>query len=110
MNDLKIAAVCMSSQPCEIERNLDRIESFALEASKRGVDIICFPELSITGYILKDAQKVCSVSLTGDIIKRVTRIGRANGLIIIAGMIESADEGKPFISQVVTGPDGLIGI
>ena len=53
MDDLKIAAVCMHSVTGEIERNLERMQSFVSEASKAGADIVCFPELCVTGYVLK---------------------------------------------------------
>ena len=106
----KIAAVCMNSQPREIERNLDRIAHFVSEASRKRVDIICFPELSITGYILKDTHNVYSVALSREIIERLESMSREKELIIIAGMIEKTDQDNPYISQVVTGPEGLMGI
>jgi len=110
MRDLKIAAVCMNSPAGEIDKNLDRIDAFSLEASERGVDIICFPELSITGYMLKDPEDVYSQSVSQEIIEKVTGMARSNRLIIIAGMVEISDRKKPYISQVVAGPDGLLGI
>ena len=75
MDDTKtcitIAAVCMHSQPLEIERNLDRIAHFVSEASRKKVDIICFPELSVTGYILRETPTFYSASLTREIIERL---------------------------------------
>jgi N-carbamoylputrescine amidase len=109
MNDLRIAAVCMNSQPGETEKNLRRIESFVLEASEKGVDIICFPELSITGYVLKNPTRIISSSLNEEITERVEGMARDKGLVIMAGMIEMADGDKPFISHMVAGPDGLMG-
>ena len=110
MNDLKIAAVCMNSIPGEIEKNFDRIESFVLDASEKGADIICFPELSITGYILRNPLEVFSGSLCEEIIERIAQMARENGLVIIAGMIEIINGEKPYISQVVAGPHALLGI
>jgi N-carbamoylputrescine amidase len=110
MKDIKVAAVCMNSLPREIDRNLDRIESFVLEASEKEVDVICFPELSVTGYLLSDSLNVYPKSRVREIIERVSGMAEAKGLIIIAGMVEMADEGKPHISQIVAGPDGLLGI
>ena len=43
MDDLKAAAVCMNAVPGEVEKNLDRIQSFVSKASAKGVSIICFP-------------------------------------------------------------------
>ena len=108
--DLRIAAVCMNSPPLAIERNLDRISYFVSEASRNKVDIICFPELSTTGYILKDMHNVVSTSLTREILERLVCMSRESGLIILAGMIEKTDKENPYISHVVTGPDGLMGI
>jgi len=95
MNDLKIAAVCMNSPPGEIDKNLDRIESFALKAMEMGVDIICFPELSISGYMLKDPNSIYSGSLSEEIIERVDGLAQTTGLIILAGMIEISEGKKP---------------
>lgn len=110
MENLRIAAVCMKSLAGAIDKNLDRMESFVLGASEKGVDIICFPELSITGYILKDPINRLSGPPSEEIIERVAGMAQEKGLLIIAGMIEIEYGEKPYISQVVAGPDGLLGL
>jgi len=110
MKDLRIATVCMTAQPREIDANLSRIEAFAREASKKEVDILCFPELSVSGYLLEGAHEVYSRAFSKEILERVVDLGRKNRVVIIAGMIEVTEEEKPCISQVVAGPDGLLGI
>ena len=110
MENLRIAAVCMKSLAGAIDANLDRMESFVREASERGVDIICFPELSITGYIVKDPANSLSGPPSEEIIERVARMAQEKGLLVIAGMIEIEDGEKPFISQVVAGRDGLLAL
>jgi len=50
MKDLRLAAVCMQSDFGGIEKNIVRMESFSQEAAAEGVSMICFPELSVTGY------------------------------------------------------------
>lgn len=109
MKDLKIAAVCMNSEAGEIERNLDRTEAFVSKASDLGVHLICFPELSITGYVLKDPARVYSDVSPDQILERVTEMAQEKGLIIVAGLIEMPQGGKPYITQVVAGPKGLLG-
>lgn len=110
MKDLKIAAVCMNAHPREIDRNLDRIASFAQEAADKGVNMICFPELSITGYILDSPGGIYSEAISQEIIGRVDQMARTMDLVILAGMIEKTTNEKPYISQVVAGPKGLLGI
>ena len=111
MRDIKIAAVCMHSEVGEVEKNLDRTEAFVSKASDTGADIVCFPELSISGYILKDPEAVYSQSKSEEIIARLLQMAQLKQVVIIAGMIEiSGDETRPHISQVVAGPEGLIGL
>jgi len=109
MGDLKIAAVCMNSDTGEIERNLDRTEAFVSKASDLGAHLICFPELSITGYVLSDPSKVYRDVSPDQILERVAGMAREKGLIILAGLIEMPRGKKPYISQVVAGPEGLLG-
>lgn len=109
MRNLKIAAVSMNSETGEIEGNLDRTEAFVSKASDLGVHVICFPELSITGYVLGDPTRVYSDVLPDQILERVAGMAREKGLIIIAGLIEMPHGEKPYISQVVAGPEGLLG-
>lgn len=109
MRNLKIAAVCMNSELGEIERNLDRTEAFVSRASDSGAQLICFPELSITGYVLSDPTRVYRDMLPDQILERVAGMAQKKGMIIIAGLIEIADGKRPYISQVVAGPEGLLG-
>jgi len=110
MRDLKIAAVCMDSVTGEIFKNLDRTESYVSKASEMGVDIICFPELSITGYILNNPINVYADLSSDKVIERVVGMAQENALIIIAGIIEISNGEKPYISQLVAGPNGLLGL
>ncbi|MBW1798598.1 MAG: nitrilase [Deltaproteobacteria bacterium] len=110
MDKLKIAAVCMHSAPGEIEKNLDRMQSFVSKASKAGADLVCFPELCVTGYVLKRPSNVYGSLDSEKAMERLVRMARDAGLVLIAGLVELAGDEKPYISQVITGPEGLIGI
>jgi N-carbamoylputrescine amidase len=109
MDDIKIAAVCMNSTPGEIERNLARIESFVSKAAADSVDIICFPELSISGYLTDKPDRLYSAPLFDEIVDRISGLASAADLLILAGTIEIASGAKPYITQVVAGPQGLLG-
>ena len=54
MKDIRIAVVCMQSDFSRIEKNITKMESFVQKAAADGVNMICFPELSITGYTTKE--------------------------------------------------------
>ncbi|MCP4682455.1 MAG: hypothetical protein GY864_08995 [Desulfobacterales bacterium] len=109
MDDLKVAAVCMNAAAGKVEENLDRIQSFVLEAAGEDADIICFPELSVTGYILKNPLDAYKGPDPNKVIDRLVGMAREAGLILVAGLIEPSGEAKPYITQVIAGPGGLIG-
>jgi N-carbamoylputrescine amidase len=110
MRDIKVAAVCMKSERGEIQRNLERTTTFVEEGARQGAEIICFPELSITGYSLQNPDRLLNRSLLEKIIERVILLARDNGIVIMAGVIEPADVKRPYISQIVAGPNGLLGM
>ena len=47
MRDLLVAAVCMHSEPGEVEKNLEGMESFVHESSEKSADAILFPSPSL---------------------------------------------------------------
>jgi len=110
IDDLTIAAVCMNSPLGEIEKNLQRMETFVKEAARAGADLICFPELSVTGYRLENPAEIYAGFRPEKVLERVEEMARAYGMILLAGMVEPSDGAKPYISQLIAGPDGLLGV
>jgi N-carbamoylputrescine amidase len=110
MDDLRIAAVCMHAPLGEVEKNLDHMASLISEASEEGASIVCFPELSVTGYTLKRSAEVCGGAAADKIMDRLVGLAREARLVLIAGFIEVSDAKRPYITQVIAGPEGLIGL
>ncbi len=109
MDDLTVAAVCMNAIPGKVEENLSRIQALVRESAKQGADIVCFPELSVTGYTLKNPGDICGALDSEKIIHRLVCMAAEAGKVIIAGLIENSGAKHPFITQVIAGPEGLIG-
>ena len=109
MNELKIAAVCMHSEPGDMERNLKKTEAFVAEAAESGVDMVCFPELSLTGYMLNNPARIYGKFPQKDLVLRVKKMAKDYGLTVISGFIEQREGEKPYITQMVAGPDSLLG-
>lgn len=49
-----MAAAIPSVKVADTEYNIKQIEDFVAQAEGRGVEIIVFPELSVTGYSCQD--------------------------------------------------------
>jgi predicted amidohydrolase len=110
MRDFKVAAVCMHSETGEIRKNLDRTASYVSKASEAGANAVCFPELSLTGYCLQDPNRVYKELGQDAVIESVLHMARDKNVIIIAGLVERSLKDKPYISQIVAGPRGLMGV
>ncbi len=109
MKDLRLAVVCMQSDFGRIETNMARMESFVQEAAAEGVGMVCFPELSVTGYTVKENPQLYAEPVPGPISDRIVKIAEENKLLIVAGMLGKGSGDKPHISQLVAGPYGIIG-
>jgi predicted amidohydrolase len=110
MHDLLVAVVCMHSEPGEADKNLDRMESVVREASKKSAGIVLFPELSISGYTLKKPEKLYDLEQSQKIHDKIVRMAHDAKLIVMAGMVEMLHQGRPYITHVVAGPEGLLGL
>ena len=100
----------MHSETGEIGENLDRTASYVAQASEMGAKVVCFPELSLTGYSLQDPGHVYQELGQDAAIERVLHMARDRNMIIIAGLVERSLKDKPYISQIVAGPRGLLGV
>jgi predicted amidohydrolase len=109
MKDIRVAAVCMDSVPGRIDQNLGTIRSFISKAADQGAKIICFPELSVTGYVVEKPETTCPPSLFREASDRILEMARLNSLTVLAGLIESTEDGaKPYLTQIVANQDGTL--
>jgi len=109
MRDLRVAAVSMRSETGEIEKNLERTAFYVSKAADMGADVICFPELSITGYTLTNPTSLYGGLNPDEVTDRIVGLARDKGLLILYGGVAPSGLERPFIVQVVAGPDGLLG-
>lgn len=109
MRNVKVAAICMRSEIGCANANLERIEALVQTASDKGAEIICLPELCVTGYSLGDPMAAYGNLSPGDAIRLLDRMARHSGRVVVAGLVEPADHGRPYISQLVLGAEGLLG-
>ncbi|HBV99308.1 MAG: nitrilase [Peptococcaceae bacterium BICA1-7] len=105
MKNTRIALVQMQSQLGMVEKNTDKILKYISRAAVDGVDIICFPEMSLQGYS-RDRAKPTAVNIPGEITVLLGEAARRAGLTALVGLAEESGEEKPCITQLVVFPDG----
>lgn len=94
----------------EIDANLRTIEQHVDEATERGVDLLCFPEMSITGYIDPARWPEAVLTLDGAQIARFLSLTAGREVTVLAGLVEANPAGKPFITQIAARSGSLVGV
>ena len=110
MIDLRIAAITCQSPVGEIERNLAEIIEWTCKAKTAGADLVCFPELTITGYCNRPEMADIAQTIPGRVSVELARLAAEESIIILAGMAQSNPHGLPFASHCVFHPDGKMEI
>lgn len=110
MEELVVAAVNFNARFGEIEANLESIERWAERLAGEGADIICFPEMSVCGYDRTDAVQELAQPIPGYATDLLVEAAARHDVTLLAGLPESCDGGRPFISHVVATPGGLAGV
>jgi len=88
-NKIKIAIAQISSKLANIDANLEKHLSYIEKAKDEKADIIIFPELSLTGYSVKDA--VYDVAMTCDDDRLKPLYKASENISICVGMVELTD-------------------
>ncbi len=90
MSRYTIALAQMNPALGDLERNLALHEKAAEEAIDRGAGLLICPELSLTGYFLKDIVSSVALPLTSPILGRLRDLSRRIDLVV--GLVEESPE------------------
>ena len=104
-----IALIQMRCEKGAMADNLRFIREQILLADARGVDVIAFPEMCITGYADPTRYPEALLQLDGPEISAVLEMTHERAITVLAGLIEQNPAGKPFITQVVIRNGVLVG-
>jgi predicted amidohydrolase len=94
--------------------NLSRIAAFAEAAAEQGVQLLCFPEMCITGYwhvrnLSREAIADLSEAIPdGDSVRLLKDLASKHQMLIGAGLIERGHDGRFYNSYVCCLPDGRV--
>jgi len=108
---IKLALAQISSKRENKEANLQKIEKLTLEAKYQGADLVIFPEMSLTGYVVLDQVYELAETVPGTSTKRIEALAKQTGMHVIFGMPELSEKTQAtvFNTAVFVGPKGLIG-
>jgi predicted amidohydrolase len=112
MRDIRAAAVQFQHNAGDKEANFAKIEAFVGKAAEKGVEIIAFPEMCITGYwhvrnlTREEVDALAEPIPDGPSTQRLLALSTRHGMTIGAGLIERGNDGSLFNAYVVAMPDG----
>jgi N-carbamoylputrescine amidase len=110
MKDIRIAAVIFNSAVGQVQQNLERMLPWIEKAKTEGADLICFPELNVTGYSSDPVIINSAETIPGAISRQLEQMARNTNTNILAGMAERDENGRIFASHLVITPTGISGI
>ena len=108
---IKLALAQISSKRESKRDNLVKIEKLTLKAKQQGADLIIFPEMSLTGYVLLDQVYELAETIPGPSTQKIETLTKKTGMHIVFGMPELSEKTQAtiFNTAVCIGPQGLIG-
>jgi len=108
---ITLALVQISSQRGNKQENLGKIEELTTKAKKLGAALAVFPEMCLTGYVVRDQLYELAETIPGPSTNKVEDIARKTGMHVIFGMPTLSEKTRAtlFNTAVFVGPKGTIG-
>ncbi|MCP3921768.1 MAG: nitrilase [Desulfobacterales bacterium] len=110
MEDIRVALITLNSVCGKTEENLEKHIEWIKKAASDNVDVICFPELSLTGYSSKEIFTENAVTVPSEITDRLSEISKDKKITVLAGLAEKDSSGKRYASHLIFNSDGEITI
>lgn len=94
---IKIGIAQVSPKLGLVDDNFLIYEKYISSAIEQKLDVIQFPELSLTGYFLKDMVPEVAQTADSPVVKKLGKLSRE--ISIIAGIVEESDDSRFFNSS-----------
>lgn len=87
----------------QLEYNLERTRHWTRLAKNSDADIVCFPELNISGYSLSPPPDSAQ-PLDSPIVEALMRLADEQDVVVLAGMLEKDAQGRLYATHLVAVP------
>ena len=106
--DLKLTIAQTNPVLGDLHKNLDGHLEVATRAADDGAELVLFPELSLTGYFLRDQVFDVAQYLDSDLLTPLRDLSKRVSMVV--GLAERAADGRCFNSQVFLEDGAVIGV
>ncbi|MEM3823713.1 MAG: carbon-nitrogen hydrolase family protein, partial [Candidatus Bathyarchaeia archaeon] len=110
-NKIKLALAQISCKRGDKAANIKKMEAIVNKTKKQGANLTIFPELSLTGYTVRDQLYELAETIPGPSVKALEDIAKKTNSYIVFGMPELSEKTKATLynAAVLIGPEGFIG-
>lgn len=111
VKEVNVALAQINCRAGDKEYNLDLMEKNIRQAKERGANLVIFPELSLTGYVIRDLLHKLAEPIPGPSIRYLEEIAENENVHVILGTLERSEKARAVLynTAVLIGPKGLIG-
>jgi predicted amidohydrolase len=106
--DVRIALAQLAPQLGEVDANLELARGWLRRGVAEGAQLVAFPELALTGYLLQDL--VPEVAMRADDPRLLALGGDAPGVQVAIGFVEETDDHRFCNSAALLRDGALLGI
>jgi predicted amidohydrolase len=98
MGKLTLALAQMNTKLGDVQANLEKILAMVEEAREDGADLILFPELALTGYVLQDLASSVALRPSPEEPHFQSLLDASQEIDIVVGFVEADDRHRFFIA------------
>ena len=106
---MRLALVQMRCEKATVSENVARMIEFLDQAEERSADIVCFPEMNITGYVAPRKFPESVISWNDSRLEPLYGWSKGRPASVVAGIVERNADGLPFVSQAVIRDGNVVG-
>jgi predicted amidohydrolase len=110
MKNIRIALIIFNAPVGEIDKNLDRMNDWVEKAKQKDAQLVCFPELNVSGYSTRSDIQIPSEADFGKTTACLRAMAKKESITLLAGMMEKKKNDTLFASHMVVKPKGSLGI
>jgi N-carbamoylputrescine amidase len=110
MRDIRIATVTLPSSIGQLQVNLERMSHWIAKAKSHEAEIVCFPELNLSGYAPANDKNGAAIYVPSATTDHLLEQAQKNDLVILAGLVEKTADQKLYATHVALCPDGRLEI
>ena len=111
MRDFTLAAISIKVDIGETEKNISTHKKWIKKAKKAGAELVCFPEMSVNGFMLNNSvvnfQK--SEPIDGPSTQKLIKVAQKNNITVGFGLATKDIRDVVYNSYIFVSPDGYLG-